>query len=258
MLNKILFLSLIFYFLTKKKKVVEGIRDASNCCKSGKGFSTEGTIPSNLIDSRCSSGHKYHGVKRCMGVFDSFDCGSECNLCNEGAVAENKKRDTLKKDPDIKSYGNCVPSLDGGYCRNNNEFKIFDTGEWVDVKKEDRGADIREDEHSQDIYKERYSQECNPFGNSAKGDEEEDEDEEYADEEAEEAEEGGDGDYLEIGDNDNDENNESPSYIRIGIISSIITLFMIFMVFLLYSGYKKRNIIIFKMKELFTKTSKEV
>jgi len=249
MLSKILFLSLILYILNRKKKVVEGIRDAGNCCKSGGGFSLDdGTIPSNLIDSRCSSSHKYHGVKRCMGVFDTFDCGSECNLCNYGEKNRNE-------DPNIQTYGYCVPTLDGGYCRDNNEFKIFDTGEWTDVKKEDRGEDIRDDEHSKDIYKERFSQECNPFGKQGEyeeeEEEEEEEDEEYADEAAREEAEGGDGDDLEIG--ITTENNESPSYISIGVISSLITLTMIGLGFMLYTGYKKRNIILFQMKELFTK-----
>ena len=257
MLTKILFLSLIFYVLNRKRKVVEGIRDAGNCCKSGGGFAPGvGTIPSNLIDSRCGSGHKYHGVKRCMGADDTFDCGSNCNLCNFGAKEKNEKRTDRNKDPNIQTYGYCVPTLDGGYCRNNNEFKIYDTSEWIDVKKDDRGADIRDDEHSKDIYKERFSQECNPFGKQGEYDEEEEEDEEYAEEEAEEEEEGGDGDDLELenGDHgDNGGNNGSPSYIRIGVISSLITLFMIGLVFGLYSGYKKRNIILFKMKELFTK-----
>jgi hypothetical protein len=252
MLGKILFLFLVLCILNRKKKVVEGIRDAGNCCKSGGGFSPgDGTIPSNLIDSRCSSGHKYRGVKRCMGAFDTFDCGSKCNLCNYGAKEKNEKRTDRNKDPNIQTYGYCVPTLDGGYCRNNNEFKIYDTGEWTDVKKEDRGVDIRDDEHSKDIYKERFSQECNPFGKQDEYDEDEEEDEEYADEVAEEDEEGGDGDDLEIW--GNDENNKSPNYIKIGLISSLITISMIGLVFGLYSGYKKRNIILFKMKELFQK-----
>ena len=241
MLKKILFLSLILYIMNRKNKVIEGIKDAPNCCKSGKGFDDNGTIPSNLIDSRCSSSHKYHCVKRCMGPADTFDCGSECNLCNEGAK---------QKDPNATTYGNCIPTLDGGYCLNNNEFKIYDTGEWSTVKKEDRGKDIRGEEHSKDVYKKRFSQECNPFGRQAEYEEDEEEDEEETREEAEEAEEGEDEDDLEIG---SDYVSESPDYMKMGLISSLITISMIGLVVMLYFGYKNKNKIIFQMNELFTK-----
>ena len=76
MLRKILFLIFVLFVLNKKNNI-EGIRDDHNCCREGsKGTDGNGTIPSNLIDSRCRDSHKYHGVKRCMGAFDSFDCNS--------------------------------------------------------------------------------------------------------------------------------------------------------------------------------------
>ena len=169
MLNKILFLFLILYFFNRKNRVVEGVRDDTNCCKSGDGFDSDRTIPSDLIDSRCGSSHKYHGVKRCMGPHDSFDCRSECNLCNHG----EKKR--TGNDPNVLTYGDCVPTLNGGYCKGNGGFKIYSTGEWTDVDRTDRGNDIRDNERSKNIYKERYSQECDPFGKQDEYDEEEEE-----------------------------------------------------------------------------------
>lgn len=249
MLSKILFLIIVLFVLNKKNNI-EGIRDSHNCCREGKGIDSNGTIPSNLIDSRCRDSHKYHGVKRCMGPFDSFDCNSTCSLCNYGAVEENNKRDNRNKDPNIKSYGVCIPTLEGGYCRDNNEFKIYDTGEWTDVKKEDRGKDIREDSHSQNVYKERFSQECNPFGNQDKYEEEEEEEEEFADEVAEEKKEGGSGEDLVI---EEEGQSDKPDYMKMGLISSLITISVLGLLFLLYKGFKNKNIILFKVKEFIQK-----
>ena len=41
--------------------------------------------------------------------------------------------------------------------------------------------------------------------------------------------------------------------MKIGLISSLITISMIGLVVMLYFGYKNKNTIILKMKELFTK-----
>ena len=174
-----LFLSVIIYSIINafynSDDSIEGVSDSENCCRSGNGFDSDGTIPGNAVDSRCTSGHKFQGVKRCMGPTDTFDCGGECNLCNFGEQKINDDRSPRNRSPNVETHGVCIPTPKGGYCKKNNEFKIYDSGEWVDVERKHRGGDIRAEARAIEDYKTKYADECNPFKRDDGDDEDYDE-----------------------------------------------------------------------------------
>ena len=104
-----------------------------------------GNISSDLIDFNCVGNSVPDGIKRCYPRSKkNYDCDDEGNICN--------------------NEGECVPTLEGGYCRIDDEVvKIYDGDEFKLIGSDTKGDEINESIRAKNRYRNLYSQKCNPF-----------------------------------------------------------------------------------------------
>jgi len=104
-----------------------------------------GNISSDLIDFNCVGNSVPEGIKRCYPQSkNNYDCDNEDNICN--------------------NEGECVPTLEGGYCRVDSEvIKIYDGDEYKLIGNKKKGDEINETTRARNRHKNLYSQKCNPF-----------------------------------------------------------------------------------------------
>jgi hypothetical protein len=104
-----------------------------------------GNISSDLIDFNCVGNSVPEGIKRCYPQSkNNYDCDNKDNICN--------------------NEGECVPTLEGGYCRIDDEvIKIYDGDDFDFIGKKKKGEEINEIQRALIRYKNLYSQKCNPF-----------------------------------------------------------------------------------------------
>ena len=104
-----------------------------------------GNISSDLIDFNCVGNSVPEGIKRCYPQSkNNYDCDKKCNICN--------------------NQGECVPTLEGGYCRIDDEVvKVYDGDEFKLIGSKKKGDEINDITRARNRYRNLYSQKCNPF-----------------------------------------------------------------------------------------------
>ena len=139
MLNKVLLICLVLFFLNQRNKTYEGTINSNKreICGSG--------IKLYMFDERCSQDHEPRIIKNCIGAEDRFSKDSSCTLCNNN------------------QYGQCRPSFKGGFCsKNGNKTdaygnKIENTGRDITNMDEEEIKNLNEEEYN------KIKNECNSF-----------------------------------------------------------------------------------------------
>jgi hypothetical protein len=151
MLNKILIFALFLFALNHKNKVCEGTMNSNNreLCSNHPG------LKSFMFNENCDDNHQYKVIENCLGSGDSL---KDCKLCKNS------------------TYGQCKPTLKGGYCAKDGIKTDADGNKLKDSK---IGRDISNftEEELEDFDSRGYDEmknECNPFRTRRDRDEEDD------------------------------------------------------------------------------------
>ena len=149
MIQIIAFLSILIFICYKNKHYIEGINQTCS-----------GNLDKELIDFNCSDRGVPKGIKRCYSQTKTeYSCDDSDEICN--------------------GEGECVPTLEGGYCKiDSATVKIFDGSIFKDIKDEKMGDEINNSLRAKRKYKKLYSQECNPFVSKKEEDDDDDDEKE--------------------------------------------------------------------------------
>lgn len=148
MLNKILIFALFLFALNHKNKVCEGTMNSNSreLCPGLKAF---------MFNENCGDNHRYKVIENCLGSGDSL---KDCKLCKNS------------------TYGQCKPTLKGGYCTKDGK-KTDANGKELSNHKIGRDISNFTEEELEDFDSRGYNEmknECNPFRTRRDRDEEDD------------------------------------------------------------------------------------
>lgn len=151
MLNKILIFALFLFALNHKNKVYEGTMNSNNreLCTRHPG------LKAFMFNENCGDNHRYKLIDNCLG---SGDSKRDCKLCKDG------------------DYGQCKPTLKGGYCTKDGK-KTDARGKELSNRKIGRDISNFTEEELEDFDSRGYNEmknECNPFRTRRDRDEEDD------------------------------------------------------------------------------------
>jgi hypothetical protein len=216
MIQIIAFLSILIFICYKNKYYIEGI---SQTCS--------GNLDKELIDFNCSDRGVPKGIKRCYSQTKTeYSCDDSDEICN--------------------NEGECVPTLEGGYCKiDSATVKIFNGSTFKDIEDEKMGDEINNSTRAKRKYKKLYSQECNPFVSKKEDDDDNGDNDE--------TEDGSDNSYLsedEFKDIDSIENEgQSRSHLMSYILYAFIFVFSGFLLYYRKYIYNFYNIAINLLKQ---------